>query len=356
MPTHVAGTVGNFRYLGPAAKVSVNFDPATQTVRSLTITNPGSGWNSATAPSLVFSAGATGATGSGAAATPVVLYNLGGFTASALQKSGIATFSGGLTINSDQGASLASGDPQASSGVGNIFTSNGGLNYTVAPTVGFSGPTALNLITNPGSGYTVAPTVNVVGGTLISGTALSSANFTVTVNQGKVVSVYLNTTTATYSVPPTISLSAGTATIAWPANCWPAATANIGSNGQLLSFTVTNAGYGYVAAPTVGVGTVSGTAAGGTFTTAATAPTARIALYNVTIANFTPVTTVAVQNDATIFPPNRKINSLSLSTGGLGLNLANNLTLIGTAPLTLTASPNGTGNILNLNGNTLTCT
>ena len=175
-------------------------------------------------------------------------------------------------------------------------------------------------------------------------------------NQGKVVSVYLNTTTATYSVPPTISLSAGTATIAWPANCWPAATANIGSNGQLLSFTVTNAGYGYVAAPTVGVGTVSGTAAGGTFTTAATAPTARIALYNVTIANFTPVTTVAVQNDATIFPPNRKINSLSLSTGGLGLNLANNLTLIGTAPLTLTASPNGTGNILNLNGNTLTCT
>jgi len=357
MPTHVAGTVGNFRYLGPAAKVSVNFDPATQTVRSLTLTNPGSGWNSATAPSLVFSAGATGATGSGAAATPVVLYNLNGPVNSIIQKSGIATFSGGLTINSDQGASIASGDPQASSGVGNLFTSNGGLNYTVAPTVGFAGPPALNLVTNQGSGYTTAPTVTVAGGTLISGTALTSTNFTVTVAQGKVISVYLNTgTTATYSVPPTISLSAGTATIAWPANCWPAATANIGSNGQLLSFTVTNPGYGYAAAPTVGIGTVSGTAAGGTFTTVATAPTARIALYNVTLANFTPTTTLAVQNDIDIFPPNRKINTLSLSTGGIGLNLANNLTLIGTSPLALTASPNSNGNVLNLNGNTLTTT
>ncbi|MFN4911630.1 MAG: beta strand repeat-containing protein, partial [Flavobacteriales bacterium] len=357
MPTHVAGTVGNFRYLGPAAKVSVNFDPATQTVRSLTLTNPGSGWNSATAPSLVFSAGATGATGAGAAATSVVLYNLNGPLNSIIQKSGISTFSGGLTINSDQGASVASGDPQASSGVGNIYTTNGGLNYTVAPTVGFAGPPALNLVTNQGSGYTTAPTVTVAGGTLISGTALTSTNFTVTVAQGKVISVYLNSgTTATYSVPPTISLSAGTATIAWPANCWPAATANIGSNGQLLSFTVTNPGYGYAAAPTVGIGTVSGTAAGGTFTTVATAPTARIALYNVTLANFTPTTTLAVQNDIDIFPPNRKINALSLSTGGIGLNLANNLMLIGTSPLILTASPNNNGNVLNLNGNTLTTT
>ena len=357
MPTHVSGTVGNFRYLGPAAKVSVNFDAVTSTVRSLTITNPGSGWNSSTAPALVFSAGAVGATGSGAAATPVVLYNLQGPVNSLVQKSGVSTFTGGLTINSDQGASVSSADPQASSGVGNVYATNGGLNYTVAPTVGFAGPTALNLVTNLGSGYTVAPTVVVTGGTLISGTALATANFTVTVNQGKVVSVYLNSgTTATYSVPPTISLSAGTATIAWPANCWPTATANIGSNGQILSFTMTNPGYGYVAAPTVGVGTTSGTAAGGVFTTAATGLTSRVALYNLTLNFFTPAVSAVVQNDAVVIPANRKLNNLSLAGNGVGLNLANNLILYGTSPLSLTASLTAPGNILNLNGNTVTCT
>jgi len=357
MPTHVAGTVGNFRYLGPAAKVSVNFDAATQTVRSLTITNPGSGWNSATAPALVFSAGAVGALGSGAVATPCVLYNLQGPVNSLVQKSGVSTFTGGLTINSDQGASIASADPQASSGLGAIYCTNGGLNYTVAPTVGVAGPTALNLVTNVGSGYAVAPTVVVAGGTLVSGTALAAANFTVTVNQGKVVSVYLNSsTTATYSVPPTITLSAGNATIAWPANCWPTATASIGSNGQLLNFTVTNPGFGYVVAPTVGVGITSGTAAGGVFTTAASGLTARVALYNLTLNFFAPALTAVVQNDVDVIPANRKINTLALAGNGNGLNLANNLTLYGSAPLTLTASLSVPGNILNLNGNTVTCT
>ncbi|NBO61015.1 MAG: hypothetical protein EBU82_08600, partial [Flavobacteriia bacterium] len=152
MPTHVAGTVGNFRYLGPAAKVSVNFDAVTQTVRSLTITNAGSGWNSATPPSLAFSHGVIGATGTLPAATPVVLYSPQGGTVVRLQKAGVAAFTGGVIINSDQGASTASAGPQASSGVGSIYTTNGGLNYTVAPQVGFSGPTALNLVTNQGSG------------------------------------------------------------------------------------------------------------------------------------------------------------------------------------------------------------
>jgi hypothetical protein len=355
MPTHVAGTVGNFRYLGPAAKVSVNFDAVTQTVRSLTITNAGSGWNSATAPALVFSHGVTGATGTLPTATPVVLYSPQGGTVVRLQKAGIAAFTGGVTINSDQGASIASADPQASSGVGSIYTTNGGLNYTVAPQVGFTGPTALNLVTNQGSGYTVAPTVIVAGGTIAS--TGTTPTFTVTMAQGKVVSVYLTGGTQTYSVPPTITLSTGNATIAWPANCWPAATANIGSNGQITSFTVTNAGYGYVAPPTVGLGATSGTAAGGTFTTVATTPIARVALYNLTIANFLPTTTLVTQADvADVIPPTRKINTLTLSTGGLGLSLANNLTCFGTFPLSFTASPNGIGNVLALNGNTITTT
>ena len=364
-PVHTSGTVvsgtASFRYVGSPARVISNYDATTQTVRSLTLVDGGTGYASSAAPGLTFNLGIVGGTGSGAAATSVILYALNGPLNSLVQKSGVATITGGMTINSDQGASVASADPQASSGVGAIFTASGGNNYTVAPTVGIAGPTALNLVTNGGSGYTAAPTITVTGGTLITGTALTSANFTITVNQGKVVSVYLNaSTTATYSVPPTLTMSAPasgtTATLAFPAGCWPTATANIGANGQLASFTMTNSGYGYVIAPSVGVGTVSGTPAGGTFTTGATALTARVALYNLTLNFFTPALSAVVQADNTsIIPANRKLNNLSLAGNGNGLNLTSNLTLYGTAPLTLAASTSIPGNVLDLGGNNLYC-
>src|SRR4030095_13395162 len=184
--TCVSGTA-TFRYVGSPAKVNVNYDATTQTVRSLSITNNGSGYSSATASGLVFSVGIAGGTGSGATAFPVIMYNNFGTANSLTQKSGVATISGGLIINSDQGAS-ASGNPQASSGVGGISTTNGGVNYTVAPQIAFGGPLALNLITNPGSGYTAAPTITISGGTLIAGAAYTSANFLITVNQGTVQS------------------------------------------------------------------------------------------------------------------------------------------------------------------------
>ncbi len=349
MPVHTSGTVGQFRYLGPVAKASVNFDSVTGTVRSLNLTQAGSGFS--TAPSIAFSVGNLAGTGSGATATAVLFQLIAGPTSFTTQKSGATAITGGLTINSDQGASIASTDVQASSGVGNISTINGGLNYTGVPLVGFAGPPTLNLVTNAGSGYTIAPTVVLTGGTLISGTALATTNFTITMNQGKVVSVYLNTaTSATYSVPPTLTFSAGTATLAFPTGCWPSATANLGSNGQITSFTMTNAGFGYAAAPTVGVGTTSGNSVGGTFTTLATAPTARIALYNLTLNFFAPAVTAVVATDDASIPTNRKMNTLSLSGSGNGLNLTNNLTLFGTAPLSLTASANTPGNILDLGG------
>ena len=358
MPVHTSGTAGGFRYLGTVAKATVNFDSVTGTVRSLNLTQTGSGFS--TAPAVTISKGLGDTTGTGAAATAVFFQQIAGPANSLTQKSGGATITGGLTINSDQGASVASTNVQASSGVGNISTSNGGVDYTVAPTVGFAGPPTLNLVTNVGSGYTAVPTVTVTGGTLVSGTALASTNFTVTVNQGKVVSVYLNTgTSATYSVPPTLSLSAGNATIAFPAGCWPTATANLGSNGQITSFTITNAGFGYAAAPTVGIGSTttpasnSGTALGGTFVTPATAPTARIALYNLTLNLFTPSTVAVVASDDAAIPSNRKMNNLSLSGNGIGLNLTNNLVLFGTSPFGLTGSASTPGNVLNLGGNNL---
>ncbi len=351
MPVHTSGLVGNLLYIGSVAKVSPNFDLATGTVRSLNIIQRGSGFTSV--PSVVFSRGDLSTSGSGAAATAVVFTSIAGPTNSLFTKGGgAATITGGLTINNDQGASiLAPTNEQASSGVGNVFATSGGVNYTVAPQVGFSLPTALNLVTNPGSGYTAAPTVTVTGGNLISGTA---PTFTVNVNNGMVESVYLTGGTALYSTLPTLAFSSGTATLAFPANCLPAATANIGANGQLVSFTMTNAGFGYVAAPTVGVGATTATPQGGTFTTAASGLTARVGLYNLTTGFYSPASTAVAQGNDAAIPANRKLNNLTLATSsGLGMNLTSGLTLFGSSPFSMTASGNGTGNVLDLAGNNL---
>jgi trimeric autotransporter adhesin len=352
MPVHTSGVVNNLRYIGTVAKVSPNFDATTGTVRSLSIVQRGTGFTAT--PTIVFSVGNVGGTGSGAVATAVVFTEIAGPTNSVFQKSGgAATISGGLTINSDQGAgALAPTNEQASSGVGNVYATNGGVNYTVAPQVGFSLPTALNLITNPGSGYTAAPTITVTGGNLVSGTALTSSNFTITVNNGTIESVYLTGGSATYSTLPTLTIT-GNATLAFPANCLPAATANIGANGQLVSFTMTNAGFGYVTAPTVGVGTTSGTVAGGTYSTVASGLTARVGLYNLTTGLFAPSTTAVPQGNDAAIPTNRKLNNLSLSFTGLGMNLTSGLTLFGSSPFSLSSSSVGTGNVLDLGGNNL---
>ncbi|WP_353084964.1 GEVED domain-containing protein [Flavobacterium sp.] len=364
VPVHTSGVVNNYLYVGSVAKVSVNYDATSQTVRSLALTNAGSGY--ASAPSIAFTVGVNAGTGSGAAATVCVIQSLVGGTYFITQKSGQATLTGGLTINSDQNVSALSANPQASSGIGDVFTTNGGANYTVAPQVGFSGPTALNLVTSGGSGYTAAPTITVTGGTQPAGaTALVTGDFTITVNQGKVVSVYLNTTvTKTYITPPTLAFTGGGggtgATLAFPTNCWPAATAVIGTNRQITNFTVTNSGFGYVAAPSVAVGNASATPTGGTYTTAITAPTARIAAYQLQINFFTPATAAVTQLDDAYVPSSRKMHALWLSgAGSAGMTLTDNLTLISSgtsttlgtfppSPLVLTASGDSYGNILNL--------
>ena len=354
MPVHTSGVVNNLRYIGTVAKVSPNFDATTGTVRSLNIVQRGSGFTSV--PTVVFSRADASGLGSGAAATPVVFTSIAGPANSLFQKSGgAATITGGLTINSDQGAGLlAPTNEQASSGVGAISVTNGGVNYTIAPLVGFSLPTALNLVTNPGSGYTTAPTITVSGGTLVSGTALTSANFTITVNNGTIESVYVSGGSALYSTLPTLTIT-GNATLALPLNCLPAATANIGANGQLVSFTMTNAGFGYVAAPTVGVGTTSGTAEGGTFTTtAASGLTARVGLYNFSTGLYAPTTVAVPQGEDAAIPANRKLNQLNLFGNAKGMNITSNLTIFGSsAPLGFSSSDNGDGNVLNLGGNNL---
>lgn len=343
-PVHLSGSAASgaatFLYVGSAAKASINHDALTQTVRSINVTNSGAGYSAF--PSAVISPNGGAAPTNVSTAIIVLIQSIQGNTTLTTSKSGVATISGGLSINSNQGAS-------AFSGVGNVLATNGGVNYTVAPTVGFSGPTAINLVTNSGTLYTTAPTVTVTGGTLVSGTALTTTNFTITVAQGKVVSVYL-TGAAIYSVPPTLAIAGGGgsgATLEFPAACWPATTAVLGTNGQVTNFTMTNAGFGYTAAPTVGVGSVTATSTGGTFTTIASGISARIALYNLSYGFFIPSVASVANNEGAEVPLNRKINSYTINNTA-GTNFTGNLELFSGTPLTLTAG------VSNFGANTVT--
>ena len=331
------------------------WDVTTSTLRAINITQTGSGYGT-TAPGLVIVADQAVAPTTAAAATVVYFQSIVGPSANSVARRSPGTsISGGLTINNNSTASaLSSNNPQALSGVDFVYTTNGGnYNNTTTPNVGFTLPNNLNLVTAGGSGCSTTPTpgISVTGGTLVSGVAVGPSAFSINFYNGSIVSVYCQTPgTATYSVPPTVTVTncAVAPTLVWPVNCLPTATANLNTNGMIQSFTITNKGYGYNAAPTVGLSTP---ATGPTATP--TPPVARLGLYNYTIAVNAPTTTAnaAVTEDAFV-PSNRIINVLSLGANAAGFNVTGgNLTLIGSSPLSLTASTNV--NVLDLGGSSL---
>jgi hypothetical protein len=355
-PTHTSGIASAgtaaFKYVGTVAKASAVWDVTTSTLRAINITQTGSGYGTS-APGLVIVADQAVAPTTAAAATVVYFQSIiGPFANSVARRSPGTSISGGLTINNNSTASaLSSNNPQALSGVDFVYTTNGGnYNNTTTPNVGFTLPNNLNLVTSGGSGCTT-PTIGSVTGTTVSGTALAASAFSISFYNGSVVSVYCATPgTATYAVPPTVTVSgcAVAPTLVWPVNCLPTATANLNTNGMIQSFTITNKGYGYNTAPTVGLST---TTPGPTATPVT--PVARLGLYNYTIAVNAPTTTAsaAVTEDAFV-PSNRIINVLSLGANAAGFNVTGgNLTLIGSSPLSLTASTNV--NVLDLGGSSL---
>jgi hypothetical protein len=355
-PTHTSGIASAgaaaFKYVGTVAKASAVWDATTSTLRAITITQTGSGYGT-TAPGLVIVADQAVAPTTAAAATVVYFQSIIGPSANSVaRRSPGTTISGGLTINNNSTASAVSGNnPQALSGVDVVYTTNGGnYNNTSTPNVGFTLPNNLNLVTSGGSGCTT-PTIGTVTGATVSGTALATSAFSISFYNGSVVSVYCATPgTATYAVPPTVTVAgcAVAPTLVWPVNCLPTATANMNANGMIQSFTITNKGYGYNTAPTVGVSTPTPGP-----TAAPTTPVARLGLYNYTIAVNAPTTTAsaAVTEDAFV-PANRIINVLSLGANAAGFNVTGgNLTLIGSSPLSLTASTNV--NVLDLGGSSL---
>ena len=234
----------------------------------------------------------------------------------------------------------------------------------------------MNLITNSGAGYIALPTVAVdltdtAGRVANNGAAVTLPTFTPIVAGGKVVSIVCSAAgTAAWLTLPKITITAPTgagpvqAVASFPAGSLPTATATIGSNGQLTNFTITNAGFGYVAVPTVALGSGSN---GGTFISAANAPTARIALFNLVYTQNTAATATFANPSITTgveIPASKKINALTLGNttainGIVGANyiqvkLQNNLEIFGnTTPFSFPTSIVTSPSILDLNNKSL---
>ena len=338
-PVHTSGEAtsggAKFIYSGTAAMVSVNYDATTSKLRSLSLTNPGSGYILSSPTIVVIYPGA----GSGAVASAVQLQSILGPASSLTQKSPVAVISGGLNILSSQG-------------VGGVTTTSGGI-YTATPSIGFPLPSGfLNLVTNGGSGYTTAPTVVVSGGTYLTG--VTSPTFTINVAQGKVTSVYCSAGGTLWTSIPTLTLTGGGgtgATAAFPAGCL--ATANVTvANNSITNFTVINAGFGYSSAPTPAL-------AGGIVVLAATSPTSRIGIYNLTYNYFAPAATNPASFAGAEIPANNRINVLTMGSSTSAATFANitlnsNLELYASSGALVFPGSTSVGNSLNLNANTLT--
>lgn len=296
---------------GTQATAVPNIDDVSGTLRSITITLPGDGYR-VTNPAVSI----TGGSGTGAAATAFVsVPNANtGLGNSTLQKTGVAPITGSMPINSSQG-------------VGTVYATTPGAGYGSAPTVGFQLPTGImDLVTAGGAGYTAAPTITWGAGCATNPTGV------VTVANGEVTGLQITGGGTNCTAIPTITFVGGGgagAAASFPAGCLATATANI-SNGMVSSFTVTNAGSGYLVAPTV-------TLTGGGFTTAAV-PVSRIGLYNLTYGFFAPAPTNATSPEGSEIPTNRRINALTMNTTA-GITFTGNLTLYSATPYTATAGP-----------------
>ncbi|MBK6343115.1 MAG: hypothetical protein IPF41_11145 [Flavobacteriales bacterium] len=284
---------------GTTATATPNIDDVTGTLRSITITDPGNGYR--VAP-LVTIAGGTG-TGATAVAHLWSSYMFG--TVCQGQKSGLGTVVGAINIPSDQGVRVA--------------VTNGGVGYTSAPNIGVSLPTGfLNLMENVGSaggsGYTGNPTVTFSGGG-----AITQATGVAVVTRGQVTSVNITAGGTGYLSAPTITLTggggAGAVCVFNPAHL-PTFSANIdATTGMLVSVFVPNIGYGYLAAPTVSLNPATG--AGGATTNATLV--SRASLYNLIHNWFAPAPTNVTHTESAFIPANRRINAHSLTNAvGLG--------------------------------------
>ena len=173
-------------------------------VTSITIDNPGKGYDAASPPVIEVNGGG----GSGGAATVVVngsLYE-------------IEVTSGGTGYTSSPLVSIVGG---------------GGFGATATAVI-TNGVVSRILVESPGQGYTSQPTVSVSGGGGTGCTATASV-------RGPIQSVSVTNSGKTYTLSPEIKLNSGEGAVAQP----------IIINGRIVSIAIIAAGRGYTTAPEV---------------------------------------------------------------------------------------------------------
>jgi hypothetical protein len=333
-PIHTSGVVGSFRYIGTAATASVNYNATTRNVRSIAITNAGSGYLGAgtpsIAPTVIISPGGVNATTTTNATAIAVVNNLlsSATAISTTVRSTGTSISGGIaTINTSQS-------------VGSVSYNYGGVNYSAVPPIGFSLPTGFqNLVTAQGSGYSGTLSFTVVGGTQVN--AGTAPTFTGVIASGKVVSVTCTGGGTGWLTQPTSLTITGSgggtgATATFPANALARATVILSNDplattGSITDVRVTNGGSGYVAAPTVLLGTTGVTSA-----SVAATPVIRVGLYELSYTLTAPSTATTVIVESAEVPSQRRVNKFTMNNAS-NATFTDNLEIYGNStPLQLT--------------------
>lgn len=260
-------------------------------VTSVTLTNPGTGYQPGDQIQLIFSGG-----GADTSAQLTAVLTSGTIGAADVTSGGTGYTSPPAVAFSGGGGTGAAGTAVLGAlGVGAIAVSAGGTGYTSPPNVvitggGGTGATATAALTgtavssitvnSPGTGYTTLPTVSFTGG------GGSGAGAVVTFLSGPVTGITITAPGSGYTSTPTITLTGGGGT--------GATAVALLSAGSVASITIVNGGSGYTSTPTLTIAGGGGTGATATATVTSGAITA-VAVTNAG-SGYTSVPAVIVQN------------------------------------------------------------
>jgi hypothetical protein len=252
-----------FSFDGQAFATAI-VSPTTGAIRSIEVTNGGSGYTVAPIVEI------TGGGGSGATATATL--GLNGTVSSITIVNAGSGYTAIPTVTLVDGVGASAVTTLAIDGtVTGVAIANSGAGYTSAPTVTFSAPGGTGVtatgtaviangrvtsvtITNGGSGYTGNPTVTFsaapVGGVTASGNGIYSGQ--------SIAEVVITNNGTNYATTPTITFSAPQRANGVRAT----ATAQIdASSRQVIGITVTNPGSGYTTPPAITISDGGGAAA-----------------------------------------------------------------------------------------------
>jgi FtsP/CotA-like multicopper oxidase with cupredoxin domain len=234
---------------GTGAAATATVDPKTGGIASVTVTDPGSGYNAAT----------VAIDSPGMAATPAVAtatLSTGAITSITVVESGFGFVTPKIVIGDGLGAQA-----RAVGGVDFLTLQNGGAGYLIEPIVKISKPDdnvngvqatavatmdasgVVNGITivDPGSGYYGAPTVDIVDG---NAPATTPATVKATIG---ITSIDVTNAGSAYAAAPVVTITdAADVGVVPNPDHGASAIANVAVGGAVTAITVTSPGAGYI--------------------------------------------------------------------------------------------------------------